>query len=550
MFSWLFSIFGHVIGGIAYFILVYIPLWILNIFYNIFKLVGSGFSSAIFHTSIIDGRLIWQFNWGGQVLTIVMCLIIVSVVLWLFYLLMKVARQNARRRLGNGGEVSTHLRYGLGFALFMVLSPFVMMIFSTLLTILISIFNKNQNQSLTAEEVTGLKIYLLQDLNQLSQITGVKIDVAGSSYSIVQSLQTMITSLNNAITDANAQGRSDIANNLQKTLTDVQSLLTYIQSGQFTSDINELTNIINNLNAGQQSFDLSNRINEISTHLNQINTLFNNIISDYSLFNASDVKDLIISWNSRNADIFNYMDGIKSSLNNFSNANYLGFYLDPQHGLLNTIFEGDKQQIGLVALQMRLSGMVDFDLVGKIFNFITGKPANQWNSTFFGGWGNTGIINIVIGFMTTVIADLIMIMAAWRVAQGWVIIFAKWFGAIPVIARGNEGDLKTHIGEMFTIWIELFFTYLFFEIAIIAIPYITVPIDATGIIGKGTSLLFIDAAMAVALMQSRRSAMLFGVSDGIDYYAKNTTIGQGINKVQGSVGKGVKIGKQIFGGGD
>jgi hypothetical protein len=208
---------------------------------------------------------------------------------------MKVARQNARRRLGNGGEVSTHLRYGLGFALFTVLSPFIMMIFSTLLTILISIFNKNQNQSLTDGEILGLKTYLVQELNQLSAITNVKIDVNGSLYSITQSLGAMITSLNNAITDAISQGRTDIANNLQKTLTDTQNLLNYISSGQFTSDINTLTNIINGLQTGQINFDLSNQINEITTRLNQINVLFNNMMSDYSMFNSSSTRELIIS---------------------------------------------------------------------------------------------------------------------------------------------------------------------------------------------------------------------------------------------------------------
>lgn len=458
---------------------------------------------------------------------------------------MKVARQNARRRLGNGGEVSTHLRYGLGFALFIVISPFIMMVFSTLLTILISIFNKNQNQSLTADEVTGLKTYLNQELQQLSNITNVKIDVNGSLFSISQSLQTMITSLNNAITDANSQGRSDIANNLQKTLTDVQNLLAYFQSGQMNSDISDLTNIINGLSVGQIDFDVSNKINEIASRLNQINVLFSDIMKDYSLFSSSDLKQLIISWNSRNADIFSYFDAIKSSLGNFSDSTFLGWYLDSQHGLLNFIINGDKNQIGLVSLQMRLTGMVDFDLVGKIFNFITGRPANQWSSTLFDGWGNTGIVNIVIGFIITAVADLIMFGAAWRVAQCWIIIFAKWFGAIPVIARGNEGDLKVHVGEMFTIWIELFFTYLFFELAVIVMPYITAPIDAAGIVGKGASLLFIDAAMAVALMQARRSAMLFGVSDGIDYYAKKTNTGQATDKIQGGVSTAVDTGKSI-----
>jgi hypothetical protein len=76
-------------------------------------------------------------------------------------------------------------------------------------------------------------------------------------------------------------------------------------------------------------------------------------------------------------------------------------------------------------------------------------------------------------------------------------------------------------------------------------PYITAPIDAAGIVGKGASLLFIDAAMAVALMQARRSAMLFGVSDGIDYYAKKTNTGQATDKIQGGVSTAVDTGKSI-----
>jgi hypothetical protein len=83
------------------------------------------------------------------------------------------------------------------------------------------------------------------------------------------------------------------------------------------------------------------------------------------------------------------------------------------------------------------------------------------------------------------------------------------------------------------------------ELAIIAIPIITAPIDASGVIGRGASLLFIDSAMAVALMQARRSAMLFGVSDGIDYYAKKTNVGEAKDKVSSGAGSAVDAGKKI-----
>jgi hypothetical protein len=62
MFAWIFDLIVGALGGIFYVIFIYVPLWVLNIFYNLFKFLGSGFNQAIFHTQIINGRLIWQFN--------------------------------------------------------------------------------------------------------------------------------------------------------------------------------------------------------------------------------------------------------------------------------------------------------------------------------------------------------------------------------------------------------------------------------------------------------------------------------------------------------
>jgi hypothetical protein len=187
------------------------------------------------------------------------------------------------RRFGNDGEVQEHVKFIFGYPLFLVASPFIIMIVSTLVTILISVFNKNQPATLTNADVLGLKTYLLADLKDLQNINFVKIDVVGQSMSIEQALNQMTVQLSNAITQANANGRTDIANQLQIQLNDVNNLLNYLNYGGLQDDINNLTLIINQLQAGNVdlSGQMASQLAEISKHLDNIDRLFNTCLSDY-----------------------------------------------------------------------------------------------------------------------------------------------------------------------------------------------------------------------------------------------------------------------------
>jgi hypothetical protein len=199
------------------------------------------------------------------------------------------------RRFGNDGEVQEHIKFVLGYPLFIVASPFIIMIVSTLVTILISIFNKNQPATLTTTDIVGLKTYLLNDLKDLQNINSVKIDVGGQSLSITQALIEMQTQLTNAITQANANGRSDISNQLQIQLSDVNNLLNYLECGGLQDDINNLNLIVNQLQAGSVDLSgkLASQIADISLHLNNIDKLFNTCLSDYK--NLGQFKSTITS---------------------------------------------------------------------------------------------------------------------------------------------------------------------------------------------------------------------------------------------------------------
>jgi hypothetical protein len=187
------------------------------------------------------------------------------------------------RRFGNDGEVQEHMKFALGYPLFLVASPFIIMLVSTLVTILISIFNKNRPATLSNADVIGLKTYMLANLIDLQNINYVKIDVGGQEFSITQALGEMQTQLTNAITQANGNGRADIANQLQIQLNDVNKILNYLQYGGMNDDIQNLTFIINQLQTG--SLDLSGKlagqIANISERLDSIKRLFNNCLSDY-----------------------------------------------------------------------------------------------------------------------------------------------------------------------------------------------------------------------------------------------------------------------------
>jgi hypothetical protein len=278
------------------------------------------------------------------------------------------------RRFGNDGEVQEHVKFIFGYPLFLAVSPFIIMIVSTLVTILISIFNKNLPATLSADDVTGLKTYLLNDLKDLQNINFVKIDVGGQQISIVQALNNMQTELTNAITQANANGRSDIANQLQTQLNDVNNILNYINSGNMTEDIQTLTLIINQLQTGtlDLSGKLANQIANVSLHLNNINLLFNGCLSDYK--DLSKFHDTIISWDTQFSSIFLTFDGLKDSSLNMSSDAYLGYFISDQKGLVDRILYGDTQQIGLQALQLKTMGMISMNLVEQIYTFITGDP--------------------------------------------------------------------------------------------------------------------------------------------------------------------------------
>jgi hypothetical protein len=104
--------------------------------------------------------------------------------------------------------------------------------------------------------------------------------------------------------------------------------------------------------------------------LNGISEGFNQLISG--------MKDLIpykadlLTWG--HAAMFNITAGITDSLNNTSgNFAYLGDYLG-QGKLFEHIISGDKNQIGLVSLAMKETGMVDFNIVEKLYTFVTGDP--------------------------------------------------------------------------------------------------------------------------------------------------------------------------------
>jgi hypothetical protein len=142
-------------------------------------------------------------------------------IIWLFYLIIKINRKNAQRKLGgNPNERIEHLKMLIGFPLFVFLSPFVLMIVSTLLSMLVSIFQQNNPTTLSGPEIAGLKNYMLADMNSLKLLQSVTISIdGGPSMSLGQCLQELHGDITQAIADATSHGNTklvDILNDEQK----------------------------------------------------------------------------------------------------------------------------------------------------------------------------------------------------------------------------------------------------------------------------------------------------------------------------------------------
>jgi hypothetical protein len=163
--------------------------------------------------------------------------------------MIKINRQNAMRRM-NYNEVGEHAKSFPMFIAFVFLSPFIMMLLSTLLTMILSIFQQNTQVLLSPQDVTGLRVYLNGELTQLQNISSLSIIVDGVPKSLSQCLADQRADVVNAIVDATSHGYTDLVNKLNNELSIIDKLSNYL-NGDMSTDISQLHDILNSLQPGQ-----------------------------------------------------------------------------------------------------------------------------------------------------------------------------------------------------------------------------------------------------------------------------------------------------------
>ncbi len=500
---------------------------ILNVFYNIFKQISTGFSAAIFHTQIVDGHLIWQFSWGGIWATFIMCILIVSAVIWLFVLIMKINRKNAARQLGNGGEVANHVAYFLGIPAFIFVSPFIMMAGGALVELLTGIFGTNTILSLSDQDVKNINELLIPQVSLFGNFTSqVNLTINSSTYSLIDAISKLSTQLTNAYNSAVNAGNSAVAETINNQLKQVNELLTYLNN-DFGTYTNNLMELLRQIKGNTIDPTLANEIANDYAHISRAYSLveqFNNsLMSDLIPY-----KDIIIGYDPAYNYIFDFIQPWKDSMNNQELAiNNLAYYFESQNGVFAHICNGGDNYLGISTINNCLTGTCSFSICQILSEFITGSKG-PWQTTLIYGSFQAGTEKTIIGTVCLYLAVGSMWYGLWKVARLWVITIISWITAIPSIASGENKVIKKDLMKILSSWFEIFFIYCFFEVGMNIVSLIANAYKTDNIYIAGAGLLLVDAVMFVAIKHAGVVANnLFFKEDG-DYYA------QGANKTRGA----------------
>lgn len=522
------------VNGILYLVFAYIPMMLLNAMYSIFTFIGSGFSSIIFSTQVIGGKLVWQFTWGGTLFTIVVSILIICAISWVILLLWKMHQQNALKKFGNNGTPSEHVKWGLGLLLFLFISPFLMMIFSSLTSILISIFNINQASTLSLEQITALKTVGATNLNNLLGL--LNLGFSESSSGLINSLTDLQTQLNQLISDASNHGRTDIVNLATNALNEINNLIPYLSSG-FSSDISQIISYFNQLQAGTININLANEISSLVLNLQQAQGWFSDLNQYLSALNVNGYQTVINQWGDYST-LWTMLDRFSSSWVGTTTSD-IGYYLNSSLTdttcLLNQIVYGTDNVIGLTDLNFLLTGEANFNLVQELYYVMTAGTSKN----FYDIWAvdNASLSTMVVAILLVWISLGTMIGGTFQVAKCWTMILINWFGVLFVFAKGDELGVKRYNQNMFSLFVELLFVYVFAEIILLIIPEIIDAWTSSGsfnYIAAGAGIVFIDAGLASAFFFSGRLARSLVAGENIDYYTRNP----GTTRQMESVGRG------------
>lgn len=529
-------------SGLGYTIFVFFPLMLLNLLYNIFQFIGSGFSSQFFHTQIIDGRLIWQFHWQGQLFTIVIGAIIIAAVIWLAIFLIKINRINAMRKFGNGGQIKEHVVKLIGFPVFIFVSPFIMMVGSTLCSLLVGMFNQNVEATLSAKEYQNIINVLIPNLNGTTDLSNVQLNWEGTTFNLINGLNDVKDKLNAVLIDATNHGRSDIVDIVNKQIETINNLLAYVQT-DLPNIINNIRDILYKVSAGLVDEKLSQQLGEEINKLQNIFTYFNQFV-DYSdslgRFNID-----IVKWSDTHKYLFTAFSEIKNSLNSNVNKLQLGYWTS-QTGWIWNLINGYNNNIGLSAITAKLGGYINMNLVQAIYTFITGDPnGNNWVYGFR-YWNQVGLGRIICGFIVELGAIGSVLAIVLFIAKGWVWVYGLWIGTLFILANGEDYKLKAHFARILRSWFEIFFCYMYMQVILTLVPVlaqISTTSGALNMVAEGSALVFIDAGLMLVIPLTNKTVNALEIGDAPDYNVNAEGLSRGSNMIKD---QGTNAGKSAW----
>ena len=519
-----------------YHILVQTPLFLIDMFYNLFGIVFGAFANVPFGITVdAAGNISFSWSWNNPITQVYIIVLIIAFICFAIYFIFFLI--NLQKMHSSGKTLFHQLRWPLMMIVAFVGFPIAMILGNYLLQIVLTLFSGNSYLVLTDADIMQIKNQLIPMINQLDNIKNITINVNGTTMTLYQALVDINYTIDNLIiraTDANNQQLIDYFVAIQAT---VDQLLNYINV-EIPKMINEINNILYSLTPGKIDYDQFQLLRDYCTELQNMSTTFfaldslNELIQPY--------RSLIIGWHSDYELCLDQLNAISISINTFNNPlspTTIGDYIGDGRqtdGLIDIIMYGNENTKGLLTVSTSLLGRKECDLTVLIFQVATGSNKTNWwmppSIRWLRGEGNI-IVGGILAWTSLIAMVAIVSCAVSRI----LLQFIYWIEAIFYCAKGDLGkeNINIYFNKMIGLWWANATLLIFVEISMLIIPMFKNALIAGNFRGgidqtvEIATCVMLQIFLWVSVFQSRRFGLNMG--SGIKFnkqtlYAANANL--------------------------